>query len=322
MTQEIKIAVVIPAFKVKRQLQNVVDLIPPYIWRIYIVDDACPEGSTINIKKLHDNRIIILKHEFNLGVGGAMKTGYLSAINDGADILVKIDGDGQMNPKLIMDFASPIIDGEADYTKGNRFYDLEAVKQMPRIRIFGNAILSMMCKLSSGYWDIFDPTNGYTAIDASVCKNLPFSKISNRYFFETDMLFRLNLSRAVVMDIPMESKYGAEISNLRISKIIFEFLIKHIRNFSKRVFYNYFLRDMSLASIELFVGVFLMMFGIIFGLNEWTSSYENGVASPAGTVMLAAMPVLIGLQLILAFLGYDISSVPRKCIHKSYKKNG
>lgn len=321
MTQDIKIAVVIPAFKVKRQLQNVLDSIPSCVWRIYVVDDACPEGSTIHLEKLSDKRIMLLKHEKNSGVGGAMKTGYLSAIDDGADILVKIDGDGQMNPELIMDFVNPIIAGNADYTKGNRFYDLEAIKQMPGIRVFGNAVLSMMCKLSSGYWDIFDPTNGYTAIDASVCRKLPLSKISNRYFFETDMLFRLNLVRAVVMDIPMESKYGGEISNLRIKKVVGEFLIKHIRNFLKRVFYNYFLRDMSLASIELVVGISLMIFGLIFGVSQWTLSYANGISSPAGTVMLAAMPVLMGLQLILAFLGYDISSVPRKCLHKYNEKN-
>lgn len=164
-------------------------------------------------------------------------TGYRAALKDGIDIIVKIDSDGQMDPALIIDFVGPIVDGEADYTKGNRFFELEKVKSMPRIRLIGNAILSFMCKLSSGYWNLFDPTNGFTAIHADVARRLPFNSISKRYFFESDILFRLNTLRAVVIDIPMEAEYGDEISNLKISRIVGEFLVKHSKNFIKRIFY-------------------------------------------------------------------------------------
>ena len=187
---------------------------------------------------------------------------------------------------------------------------------MPKVRLFGNAVLSFMTKLSSGYWDLFDPTNGYTAIHADVARHLPFEKISHRYFFETDMLFRLNTLRAVVVDVPMDAKYGDEVSNLKISKIVGEFLVKHVRNFSKRIFYNYYLRDMSLASVELPLGVFLFISGCGFGAYHWLNSLQEGVATPAGTVMLAALPILMGTQLILAFLGYDIANVPRRPFHK------
>ena len=171
-----------------------------------------------------DARVIVLRNPQNLGVGGAVLTGYRAAIEAGADVIIKIDGDGQMDPGLIPTFIAPIIAGEADYTKGNRFFDLEEIRAMPRVRLIGNAALSFMTKLSSGYWNLFDPTNGYTAIHAHVARHLPFEKISSGYFFETDMLFRLNTLRAVVIDVPMDAKYGDEVSNLKISKTAGKFL--------------------------------------------------------------------------------------------------
>jgi dolichol-phosphate mannosyltransferase len=224
-----------------------------------------------------------------------------------------------MDPSLIMDFCTPIIMGQADYCKGNRFFDLEKVLSMPGIRLFGNAVLSLMCKFSSGYWNLFDPTNGYTAIHSDVAKQLPFHKISQRYFFETDILFRLNTLRAVVVDVPMEAKYGNEVSNLKISKIVIEFLIKHARNFLKRLFYNYYLRDMSIASIELPVGLFLICFGIVYGVYHWLQSAGAGMQTPAGAVMLSALPILTGIQLILAFISYDIQSIPIRPIHRKFR---
>jgi glycosyltransferase involved in cell wall biosynthesis len=261
-----RIAVVIPCFKVTTHIANVILAMPNIVWRIYVVDDACPDGSVSFVEEnVKDQRVQVLFHSENQGVGGAVMTGYRAAIADGADVIVKIDGDGQMDPALIPDFISPIWMGEADYTKGNRFFDLEKLRLMPRARLFGNAMLSLISKLSSGYWTIFDPTNGYTAIHADVARRLPFDKISRRYFFESDILFRLNTLRAVVVDVPMDGKYGDEVSNLKISKIIWEFLVKHVRNFLKRIFYNYYLRDMSLASIELPVGLVLFAFGSIYG---------------------------------------------------------
>jgi hypothetical protein len=221
-----------------------------------------------------------------------------------------------MDPHLLMNFALPIINGEADYTKGNRFFDIENLSSMPKIRLFGNAVLSLMCKLSSGYWNLFDPTNGYTAIHANTLKLMPLKKISKRYFFESDMLFRLNTIRAVVIDIPMVAKYGEEISNLKISKVIGEFFVKHTRNFIKRIFYNYYLRDMSIASIELPVGILLFIFGFTYGGYHWLNGIYNNISTPAGTVMVAALPALMGLQLILAFFSYDMSSIPKHPISK------
>ncbi|QSZ27768.1 glycosyltransferase family 2 protein [Aceticella autotrophica] len=314
---DVKIAVVIPCYRVTKHILGVIEGIGSEVWRIYVVDDKCPEQSGNYVEaNCRDLRVVILRHEINQGVGGAVMTAYQAAIADGAHVIVKLDGDGQMDPALIPTLVAPILNGEADYAKGNRFFDLERIRSMPTVRLFGNAVLSLMTKLSSGYWDLFDPTNGYTAIHADVAKNLPFSKISKRYFFETDMLFRLNILRAVVVDVPMNAKYGEEKSNLKISKIIGEFIVKHFRNFAKRIFYNYYLRDMSLASIELPIGIFLLIGGSVFGIYHWIKSMHEGVITPAGTVMLSVLPILIGLQLVLSFLAYDISSVPQRPIHK------
>lgn len=317
MSQEARIAVVIPSFKVSRFIEGVIAAIGREVSLIYVVDDCCPENTgQIVESKVKDPRVRVVYHSENLGVGGAVMSGYRQALADGAEIIVKIDGDGQMDPSLITQFAAPIVNGQADYTKGNRFYDLTNITRMPKLRLVGNAGLSFMAKLSTGYWDVFDPTNGYTAIHAGAAQRLPLDKISKRYFFESDMLFRLGILRAVVVDVPMDAVYGDEVSNLKISKVLGEFAAKHARNFLKRIFYNYFLRDMSIASLELIIGLLLFLFGGLYGAYHWIHSAQLGVVTPPGTVMVAALPLLAGLQLLLNFFGYDIANVPRPPVHR------
>lgn len=316
ITTDKKIAVLIPCYKVREHILGVIAAIGPEVDTIYVIDDCCPDDSGSFVQQnCTDSRVKILKNSENQGVGGAIMTGYRAGIAHGMDVMVKIDGDGQMDPSLIQYFITPILEGEADYTKGNRFFDLEEIRAMPRMRLFGNAVLSFMTKFSSGYWELFDPTNGYTAIHRDAARHLPLDKISKRYFFETDMLFRLNILRAVVIDIPMDAKYGDEVSNLKISKIVGEFLLKHIRNFGKRIFYSYYLRNMSLASLELPTGLLMLTGGAIFGVTHWIDSIQTGIPTPAGTVMLSALPIIVGIQFILAFLGYDIASTPRRPFH-------
>lgn len=309
------IAVVIPCYKVQDSVTDVISKIGPEVSKIYAVDDACPQTSYQVLLNCTDSRLVILRNDSNLGVGGAVMRGYSQALEDNMDIVLKIDGDGQMDPALIPMFIAPILRGDADYTKGNRFYELEQIHRMPALRVIGNASLSFITKVSSGYWDVFDPTNGYTAIHASVLQKLPLQKISKRYFFESDVLFRLNITRAVVEDIPMDASYGDEISGLKVHKVFFEFIYKNTTNFLRRIFYNYYLRDMSVASFELPFGVALLFFGVIFGLHNWYLATIGGPATTAGTVMLSALPIIGGFQLILAFLAYDIGSVPKLVLH-------
>jgi glycosyltransferase involved in cell wall biosynthesis len=309
------IAVIIPCYRVKDQILRVVKEIGPEVGKIYVVDDACPEESGRYIKEnISDPRVSVIIHPKNTGVGGAMKTGYRQAMEDHAEIIVKLDGDGQMNPFLIRKLVDPIHNKEADYVKGNRFYDLGNLRKMPSIRRFGNVILSFINKMVSGYWNVMDPTNGFTAISAVVLKNLPLDKIDNRFFFEQDMLFRLNTIRAVVMDYPMNAEYDQENSNLKIWKVLFSFPFKYLNRFFKRIFYSYFLRDFNVGSLELILAFIFMGFGIIFGSIKWAHSIESAHPATAGTVILAGLPVILGFQAFLSFLHFDLTNIPQKPI--------
>jgi dolichol-phosphate mannosyltransferase len=313
-----RISVVIPCYRVTAHVADVIARIGPEVTRIYCVDDACPDGSGRYIAEMvRDTRLTVLYNETNRGVGGATMAGYRRALADAsADIVVKLDGDGQMDPALIPRLVRPIVNGRADYAKGNRFFDLSSLTSMPTGRLFGNAVLSFVTKLSSGYWQIVDPTNGFTAIHVRPLAVLPLDKVSRRYFFESDMLFRLNTFSAVVEDVPMDAVYGNERSNLHISRVWRDFAIKNFVNFNKRVFYNYFLRGFSIASAELLLGTATLIFGVVFGATEWATSVTSGRAVTAGTVMLAALPVMLGVQLLLSFLAFDMRSVPTVPLHQ------
>ncbi len=311
-----KVAVVIPCYRVRDRILSVLERIGPECALVYVVDDRCPEESGRFVQeRCRDPRVRVVFHEVNQGVGGAVMTGYEAALREGATILVKIDGDGQMDPGLVPRFIAPIVAGKADYTKGNRFFNVEDVRGMPPVRLLGNAVLSFMTKFSSGYWGIFDPTNGYTALHAAVARQLPFGKIKRRYFFESDMLFRLNVVRAKVVDVPMVAEYRGEKSSLVVRRVLGEFLVGHLRNSLKRIAYNYFLRDFSLASLELVFGALLLAFGVAFGARAWYHSFASGVIATAGTVMLSVLPILIGVQFLLSFLGYDVARAPSEAVH-------
>lgn len=310
------VAVVIPCYRVTRHILPLLAEFGPGVERIYCVDDCCPDGSGDLVERsCSDPRVTVVRNPVNLGVGGAVLNGYRRAIEEGATVIVKVDGDGQMDPSLVEFFAAPILAGDADYTKGNRFFDLRGIRSMPVLRRVGNLGLSFMAKASTGYWDLFDPTNGYTAIHAEIARRLPFDSISSRYFFESDILFRLNVMRAKVLDVPMDARYADEVSGLKVSKIVGEFFVKHLRNVVKRIGYNYFLRDMSMASIELLIGLPMLLFGTAFGLYHWVHSAEDGLFTPLGTIMLAALTVMLGLQLLLAFLSHETSAMPRHALH-------
>jgi dolichol-phosphate mannosyltransferase len=214
---------------------------------------------------------------------------------------------------------SPLQKGKADYVKGNRFYHLDGLSEMPRVRILGNLVLSLASKASSGYWNIFDPTNGFTAIHVDAVTNLPLEKINNGFFFESDMLFHLNMSRAVVQDMPMPARYGDEKSSLKIHNVILSFAARHYCNMLKRFFYSYFIRDFGIASIELVLGKILFLFGVTFGFFAWHESSITGIPATAGTVILSALPVILGSQLIIAFLNFDTKNIPTKPLNRHAK---
>ena len=311
------IAAVIPCFRVTGHILDVLAAMPPEVERIYVVDDACPDGSgDLVAERCADPRVRVLRHERSQGVGGATLTGYRAALADGARVIVRLDGDGQMDPRFVPRLVQPILAGEADYAKGNRFHDLEGLRAMPRLRLAGNSLLSFASKLSSGYWNVFDPTNGFTAIHADVLRELPLDKLARGWFFESDLLFRLGTVRAVVCDVPMPARYGDEQSSLVIRRVVGEFAGRHLANTGKRLFYNYYLRNFNIASIEIALGLALLAFGGWGGISAWAEGAARNVPATSGTVMLAALPVLVGIQLLLAFLSYDMQNVPREVLHR------
>jgi dolichol-phosphate mannosyltransferase len=312
-----KLAAVIPCFRVRQHIVEVVDRVLPYVDHVFVVDDCCPElsGDLVAVT-FPPNRVTVLRHPENRGVGGATVTGYRAAFAAGYDVFIKIDGDGQMDPAHIPDLVHPIISQEADYTKGNRFYRREHLVRMPKVRLFGNSVLSLSTKISSGYWNIMDPTNGYTALHSTAAQEIDLAKVDRRYFFESDMLFRLNVARAVVKDVPMPAIYGTEKSNLPIGYVMLEFPAKHIKNLLKRFSYNYLIRDFSVGTIQIIAGASLTVFGVIFGAISWMQSAAASRDTPVGTVMLATLPIILGFQLLLAALSFDIANVPSRPLQR------
>lgn len=320
--KRLKVAVVIPCYRVRKSLYDVVTSIPASVDAIYCVDDCCPERSTEAVCELteNDDRVTVIERDMNGGVGAAMISGYRKALQDGVDIVIKVDGDGQMDTSLIPLFVAEIAEGRADYVKGNRFHSLEMARSMPLVRKVGNMGLSFLSKLSTGYWQVFDPTNGYTAIQSDVLRALQLDKVEQRYFFESDMLFHLGLLRARIVEIPMHAVYGEEESSLSNLDALRRFPFKHARNFFKRLGSDYFLRNFGLASLELVIGTVLFFFGLLFGLSAWAESSQSGQAATAGTVMLSALPFLVGTQLLLNFFAFDMAREPRQAIHPRLKR--
>ena len=319
---EFNIAAVIPAYGVERDIQSVLGGLPAYIKHIIVVNDASPDssGERMAAAAKEDRRIILITHTQNQGVGGAMASGYRKALELGAQIIIKLDGDGQMDPAHIPAFLTPLIQGRADYVKGNRFRDFQSLQQMPIVRRVGNLGLSFLAKAATGYWGIFDPTNGYLAIRAEILSQLPLDKIDRRYYFETSMLANLYLLDALVMDVPIPARYRNETSNLSIRRTLIEFPLKLLTTFLKRILLKYYIYDFSMMSLYLMVGIPLLLFGGIFGITKWIEYASQNIPAPTGTVMLPTLSVILGIQILLSAIEIDMNSTPRKPISEPLEK--
>ena len=313
-----KIAAILPCYNVAEQVLPLISKFGNEVEHIIIVDDGCPQKSGEKVKaECLDKRVTVLFHKQNKGVGAAVKNGYNFARTLNCDILVKIDGDGKMDPSRIPELVAPILNGEADYVKGNRFFQPEELRSMPIKRLATNAAQSFLSKLSTGYWKIFDPANGYTAIHAKIIARLPVDKISDGYFFEMDLLFRLSTLRAVVIDVPMKAFHGEDAKTIEVRENAFHYIGKSLKNTWRRIAYNYFLRGFSIASFELVIGKLLLIFGIIVGLCISLENDPTDAPATAGLVMLCALPTIVGLQMLLSFLNYDINQQPSRPLHPS-----
>jgi dolichol-phosphate mannosyltransferase len=305
-----RIGVVVPAYRVAQHIQQVIRGIPPWIGTIVVVVDASPDDTAERVRALGDPRVTLITHEKNQGVGGAMKTGFVEAIRQGLDVVVKMDGDDQMDPAHLPAILAPLLDGRADMVKCNRYSTLAHVKEMPTVRLLGNAGLTFLVKLASGYWNTFDPANGYFAVRREVLERLNFGRLPKRYYFESGFLVELGILRAVVQDVPIGARYGDESSSLSVPRTLLEFPPRLLHGLLRRFIWRYLVHDFTAVSVFLLLGVPLLVFGVVFGCAWWWYFSGRNELAPLGIVMTPAMSVILGMQLVLQAIVLDIQNVP------------
>lgn len=310
----IKIAVVIPFYNASNEILPVISKLPEYIQHIIIVDDQSPAPlpkADIEQLALAKARIHFLENPINLGVGGATKRGFEEAIKIGVEIIIKVDADDQMDLAYLPHLLDPLIANKCDVAKGNRFRDLKALRTMPLVRRIGNLGLSFLIKSATGYWHNFDPTNGFLALKTDVVKKLDFNKLANRYYFETSLLSQLYFEKAVIKDVAMPARYGEEKSSMKIWQMPFVFGSRLTGTFIKRIVKEYFLYDFNIGSVYLLFGFPLFMFGLIFGIAEWIYYASINTFAPTGTIMIVTLSIILGFQLLLQAIQYDIINAPK-----------
>jgi glycosyltransferase involved in cell wall biosynthesis len=282
---------------------------------IIAVDDKCPEksGEWLRENCAHPS-VKVLFHEENQGVGGAMITGYEAALATDAEVIVKMDGDGQMDARFLKRLIAPLLSGKADFSKGNRFFDLRALRSMPPARRIGNFGLTLLTKAASGFWHLSDPTNGYFALRRGALGLVNFHLLDRRYFFEISLLVQLNVVQAVAVDVPIPAIYGDENSSLNPLKALFTFPGKLLGGFFHRIWWRYFIYDINIVSVFLVAGLLLFFGGGIFGVWRWSANVEEGVNQSAGTVALAMLPMLLGFQMLLQAMVLDVMDKPAQPI--------
>jgi len=307
------ITVVIPCYNVSKHIADVIRKLPQEVNWIITVNDCSKDDTEKVLLKLQEGnrKVVFINHETNQGVGGAMITGFRKAIELNSDITVKLDGDDQMDSTYLPALLKPIIDNKADYTKGNRFRDFKALRQMPVLRRFGNLGLSFCIKAASGYWNIFDPNNGFIAISNEMLRTININKIHKRYFFESSMLIELYHCDAVIQEIPMQAKYGDEVSHLSLTRTLLGFPPKLLKAFIRRIILKYFLFDFNIASLYLLFGIPLFFIGLIYGIVNFIEYGSSHTPAPTGTVVIPTLLIIMGFQLLLSATSFDISNYPK-----------
>ncbi|MFP5264528.1 MAG: glycosyltransferase family 2 protein [Blastocatellia bacterium] len=306
-----RITTVLPAHNEARHIGGVVRTMPDFVDSIIVVDD-CSKDDTFEVaSNCGDDRVIAIRTPSNQGVGGAVVLGYRKGLEINSDILVKMDGDGQMDPTYLSSLLDCLIEHNYDYAKGNRFLAGESLAFMPKHRLVGNIILTFMTKLASGYWHVFDPQNGYTAIKSAALLRLNLEAMHRRFFFENDMLIHLNFFDFRVKDVSIPARYGEEVSDLNPFKISVTFPLLLLRRFFYRVYQKYVLRDFSPIALFLFLGLILAGWGALFGIYLWIESQFTHQLTPTGTIMLSLLPLILGFQLLLQAVVLDIQETPK-----------
>ena len=309
MYKGLKICVVVPAYNEEKLVAETLRAVPAFVDNVVVIDDCSEDGTSEVAKSVDDPRVEVIRHEVNTGVGGAIITGHRRALEIGGDVDVVMAGDAQMNPNYLGALLDPIADEGYGFTKANRFFGWESFRGMPRHRVLGNVVLSFLTKMASGYWNLFDPQNGYTAIRQDVLARLPLDRISKRYQFENDLLIHLAVLSVRARDVPIPASYGSEISTMKLSRVAREISTLLFKRFWQRIWWKYVLWSFSPIALLLFSGIALLLFGVSWGI--FATIYALGAHSPtAGTVLLAVAPSMTGTYMLVQALILDIEATP------------
>lgn len=312
------IAAVVPAYREAKMITTVIDTMPAYVDHIVIVDDCSPDDTSAVVSRSEDPRVSLIRHEVNQGVGGAIITGHRRAMELGSDVNVIMAGDAQMDPDYLPELLNKVTSEGYGFAKANRFFSPESFQGMPGYRVFGNIVLSFMTKVASGYWHLFDPQNGYTAIRTSELRRVPLDRVSRRYSFENDLLIHLNILQVPAIDVPIPAIYGEEVSSIKLRRVIPELMNLLTRGFWRRIWYRYVLWSFSPVALLLVLGMLLFGFGLAIAI--WVCfQIAASVVATAATVMLAALPLMIGTQMLISALQLDIQSSPQTPSHPPFE---
>ena len=309
MYKEHRIAVVVPAHNEEAHIAKVIETMPPFVDHIFVVDDCSADATSERAREVGDSRVEVIRHEQNTGVGGAILTGHRRGLAVGADVSVVMAGDAQMDPAYLGELLDPVVERGYGFSKANRFFSSDSYAGMPKYRIFGNVVLSFLTKVASGYWNLFDPQNGYTAVRTDVLKRLNLDRIAKTYEFENDLLINLNILNVRATDVPIPAVYGEEVSGIKLRRVVPAISSLLLKGFWKRITRKYVVPSFHPIALLLFTGLALVGWSVLFGLWVIWQTIGPDQAS-TGTVLLSVAPFLVGIQLLINALTLDIQATP------------
>jgi glycosyltransferase involved in cell wall biosynthesis len=303
-----RVAVVVPAHDEERLVVETLNGIPDLVDRIYVVDDASSDGTGEKARAFGDARVEVIRHEENLGVGSAIVTGYRRALEEGIDVTCVMAADNQMDPSELEALVEPVAQGEVEYAKANRLFSGEAWTVIPRTRFFGNAILSLLTKIASGYWHVADSQAGYTAISLDALRRLDLGRLYPRYGFPNDVLVHLNVQNARVRDVPSRPIYDVgEQSGIRLRSVVPRISWLLFKGFWWRMGQKYVIRDFHPLVFFYAFGILMTFVGFVLGLLEVLLRIFGNEITPA-TIVLVALLLIAGLQLTLFAMWFDMEA--------------
>ena len=313
MYKDNSVAVVVPAYNEEELIGPTLAGMPEYVDSIIVTDDASTDDTAARVEAMaqRDARIMLIRHARNEGKGGAIIDGYRGAMDQGRDIVVSMDGDHQMPPEYLPSLLDYLIEQGYDAAKGNRFLASPGtLSAMPKHRLLGNILLTLLTKIASGYWSIFDSQNGFWAVSSASLAKLDLRRLARRYDLENSLLINLNIVGARLADVPIPAKYGNEVSGIRLWRVTPRIMATLFTGFWQRILLRYVLYNFHPVALFLFSGLALTLWG--FGFGIWVAIRSLGPeAETTGTVMLAVLPFLMGFQLLLAAFVLDILSEPK-----------